>query len=302
MFGCDKFCTYCIVPRVRGPEQSRSPWEILDEVHQLAEHGCVEVTLLGQTVNSYQWKEAGRSMRLSDLLSQVHEVEGIRRVKFVTNYPCDMTPDLLQAVRDLPKVCPYFHVPAQSGSNRILQRMKRGYTVEEYREILAAIRETVPGASVTSDFIVGFCGESEEDFEATVRLVEDARFKNSFIFKYSPRPGTKADELWPDDVPEEVKRRRNNELLAIQNRIGEEENRRFVGRQVEVLVEGPSKAGGKRPASDGVIQMTGRTVCDRIVVFPGSPTLTGQFVQVTIEDVSPVTLFGHLAGLQGAVS
>jgi len=302
MFGCDKFCTYCIVPRVRGPEQSRSPREILDEVHQLAEHGCVEVTLLGQTVNSYQWKEAGRSMRLSDLLSQVHEVEGIRRVKFVTNYPCDMTPDLLQAVRDLPKVCPYFHVPAQSGSNRILQRMKRGYTVEEYREILAAIRETVPGASVTSDFIVGFCGESEEDFEATVRLVEDARFKNSFIFKYSPRPGTKADELWPDDVPEEVKRRRNNELLAIQNRIGEEENRRFVGRQVEVLVEGPSKAGGKRPASDGVIQMTGRTVCDRIVVFPGSPTLTGQFVQVTIEDVSPVTLFGHLAGLQGAVS
>jgi tRNA-2-methylthio-N6-dimethylallyladenosine synthase len=213
-----------------------------------------------------------------------------------------MTPDLLQAVRDLPKVCPYFHVPAQSGSNRILQRMKRGYTVEEYREILAAIRETVPDASVTSDFIVGFCGESEEDFEATVRLVEEARFKNSFIFKYSPRPGTKADELWPDDVPEDVKRRRNNELLAIQNRIGEEENRRFVGWQVEVLVEGPSKAAGKRPPLDGLVQMTGRTVCDRIVVFPGSPTLTGQFVQVTIEDVSPVTLFGHLAVSQGAVS
>jgi tRNA-2-methylthio-N6-dimethylallyladenosine synthase len=302
MFGCDKFCTYCIVPRVRGPEQSRSPREILGEVRQLAGQGCVEVTLLGQTVNSYQWKEAGRSVRLSDLLSQVHEVEGIRRIRFVTNYPCDMTPDLLQAVRDLPKVCPYFHVPAQSGSNRILQRMKRGYTVEEYREILAAIRETVPDASVTSDFIVGFCGESEEDFEATVRLVEEARFKNSFIFKYSPRPGTKADELWPDDVPEDVKRRRNNELLAIQNRIGEEENRRFVGWQVEVLVEGPSKAAGKRPPLDGLVQMTGRTVCDRIVVFPGSPTLTGQFVQVTIEDVSPVTLFGHLAVSQGAVS
>lgn len=302
MFGCDKFCTYCIVPRVRGPEQSRSPREILDEVRQLADHGCLEVSLLGQTVNSYHWKEAGRSVRLSDLLDQVHEVEGIRRIKFVTNYPCDMTPDLLQAVRDLPKVCPYFHVPAQSGSNRILQRMKRGYTVEEYREILAAIRETVPGASVTSDFIVGFCGESEEDFEATVRLVEEARFKNSFIFKYSPRPGTKADELWPDDVPEEVKRQRNNELLAIQNRIGEEENRRLVGQQVEVLVEGPSKAGNKRPAADGLIQMTGRTVCDRIVVFAGSPALTGRLVQVTIDDVSAVTLFGRLAVAEGAVS
>lgn len=301
MFGCDKFCTYCIVPRVRGPEQSRSPNEILDEVRQLAEQGCVEISLLGQTVNSYQWKETGRSVRLSDLLSLVHEVAGIRRIKFVTNYPCDMTPDLLQAVRDLPKVCPYLHVPAQSGSNRILQRMKRGYTVEEYREMLAAIRETVPDAAVTSDFIVGFCGESEEDFAATVRLVEDARFKNSFIFKYSPRPGTKADELWPDDVPEEVKRQRNNELLAIQNRISEEENRRFIGQEVEVLVEGPSKASFKRQGADGSVQMTGRTVCDRIVVFEGAPALAGQLVQVKIEEVSAVTLFGQLVLPEGSV-
>ncbi|MGQ9760445.1 MAG: tRNA (N6-isopentenyl adenosine(37)-C2)-methylthiotransferase MiaB [Thermogutta sp.] len=300
MFGCDKFCTYCIVPRVRGPEQSRSPMEILDEVRQLADQGCVEVSLLGQTVNSYHWKEAGRSVRLSDLLSLVHEVEGIRRIKFVTNHPCDMTPDLFQAVRDLSKVCPYLHVPAQSGSNRILQRMKRGYTVEEYREMLAAIRETVPNAAVTSDFIVGFCGESEADFAATVRLVEEARFKNSFIFKYSPRPGTKAAELWPDDVPEDVKRQRNNELLAIQNRIGEEENRRFIGQEVEVLVEGPSKASVKRQGADGSVQMTGRTACDRIVVFEGSPTLAGQFVQVKIEEVSAVTLFGHLVVPGGA--
>ncbi|MGQ9503283.1 MAG: tRNA (N6-isopentenyl adenosine(37)-C2)-methylthiotransferase MiaB [Thermogutta sp.] len=300
MFGCDKFCTYCIVPRVRGPEQSRSPMEILDEVRQLADQGCVEVSLLGQTVNSYHWKEAGRSVRLSDLLSLVHEVEGIRRIKFVTNHPCDMTPDLFQAVRDLSKVCPYLHVPAQSGSNRILQRMKRGYTVEEYREMLAAIRETVPNAAVTSDFIVGFCGESEADFAATVRLVEEARFKNSFIFKYSPRPGTKAAELWPDDVPEDVKRQRNNELLAIQNRIGEEENRRFIGQEVQVLVEGPSKASVKRQGADGSVQMTGRTACDRIVVFEGSPTLAGQFVQVKIEEVSAVTLFGHLVVPGGA--
>ena len=302
MFGCDKFCTYCIVPRVRGPEQSGSPDEILEEVRQLADQGCLEITLLGQTVNSYHWKETNRTTRLSDLLAGVHEVEGIRRIRFVTNYPCDMTPDLLQAVRDLPKVCPYLHVPAQSGSNRILQRMKRGYTVEEYREMLAAIRETIPEAAVTSDFIVGFCGETEEDFAATVRLVEEARFKNSFIFKYSPRPGTKADELWPDDVPEEVKRRRNNELLAIQNRIGEEENRRFIGRIVEVLVEGPSKAASKKRDADGLTQLTGRTTCDRIVVFAGALHLAGQFVHVKIDEVSAVTLFGQLLSLEKAVS
>lgn len=302
MFGCDKFCTYCIVPRVRGSEQSRSPDEILEEVRQLADQGCLEITLLGQTVNSYHWKETNRTTRLSDLLAGVHEVEGIRRIRFVTNYPCDMTPDLLQAVRDLPKVCPYLHVPAQSGSNRILQRMKRGYTVEEYREMLAAIRETIPEAAVTSDFIVGFCGETEEDFAATVRLVEEARFKNSFIFKYSPRPGTKADELWPDDVPEEVKRRRNNELLAIQNRIGEAENRRFLGQFVEVLVEGPSKAASKKHDAQGTIQLTGRTICDRIVVFAGSPDLAGQFVRVKIDEVSAVTLFGQLLSPERAVS
>lgn len=294
MFGCDKFCTYCIVPQVRGPEQSRAPAEILDEVRQLADQGCVEVTLIGQTVNSYRWQGGDHLLRLSDLLLQVHEVSGIRRIKFVTNFPRDMGTDLLQAVRDLPKVCPYFHVPVQSGSNAVLRRMKRGYTVEEYRQMLATIREVVAGAAVTSDFIVGFCGETEEDFQATVRLVEEARFKNSFIFKYSPRPGTKAAELWPDDVPEAIKRRRNQELLAIQNRISEEENRQFLGRCVEVLVEGPSKAARRQPSQDGRTQLTGRTVCDRIVVFEGSPALAGQFASVRIANVSPVTLFGQL--------
>ncbi|MBC7354053.1 MAG: MiaB/RimO family radical SAM methylthiotransferase, partial [Thermogutta sp.] len=158
MFGCDKFCTYCIVPKVRGPEQSRSPQEILEEVRQLADQGCVEITLLGQTVNSYRWEEPGRTIRLADLLEKVHEVPGIRRIRFVTNYPRDMSRELLQAVRDLPKVCPYLHVPAQSGSNAVLKRMKRGYTVEQYDEMLATIREIVPEAAVTSDFIVGFCG------------------------------------------------------------------------------------------------------------------------------------------------
>ncbi|MBC7354545.1 MAG: TRAM domain-containing protein, partial [Thermogutta sp.] len=171
-----------------------------------------------------------------------------------------------------------------------------GYTVEQYDEMLATIREIVPEAAVTSDFIVGFCGETEQDFEETVRLVEAARFKNSFIFKYSPRPGTKAYELFPDDVPDEVKRRRNNELLAIQNRISLEENQRFIGQTVEVLVEGPSKMAERQSATpSSSLQLSGRTVCDRIVVFEGPADLAGQFVKVTIKEVSPVTLFGELS-------
>ena len=177
MFGCDKFCTYCIVPSVRGPEQSRPAKEIEAEVAQLADQGCLEVTLLGQTVNSYQYSENGRSVHLADLLERLNGIAGIRRIKFVTNYPRHMDDALLQAVRDLDKVSPYLHVPAQSGSNTQLKRMKRGYTVEEYREMLERIWETVPGAAITSDFIVGFCGETEDDFQQTVDLVRDGTFQ-----------------------------------------------------------------------------------------------------------------------------
>ena len=176
------------------------------------------------------------------MLAALHEIDGIERIKFVTNYPKDMTNDLLAAVRDLPKVSKYLHVPVQSGSNAVLQRMKRGYTVEEYREMLARTREWIPGVAVTSDFIVGFCGETDDEFQLTMDLVRESRFKNSFIFKYSERPGTKGAELYADDVPDEVKRRRNNELLALQNEISEADNHAFLGQQVAVLVEGPSKA------------------------------------------------------------
>src|SRR5262245_522817 len=242
MIGCDKFCTYCIVPSVRGPEQSRPPGQILAESKQLASEGCKEITRLGQTVNSYRYREGDRTWRLSDLLASLHEIDGIERIKFVTNYPKDMTNDLLGAVRDLPKVSKYLHVPVQSGSNTVLQRMKRGYTVEDYREVLARTREWIPGVAVTSDFIVGFCGETDDDFGLTMELVRESRFKNSFIFKYSERPGTKGAELYADDVPDDVKRSRNNELLALQNEISEADNQSFLGREVEVLVEGPSKA------------------------------------------------------------
>tara|TARA_B100000029_G_scaffold337276_1_gene329440 strand:- start:434 stop:2011 length:1578 start_codon:yes stop_codon:yes gene_type:complete len=271
MIGCDKFCTYCVVPTTRGPEQSRPPSQIATEVRTLAGQGVREINLLGQTVNSYSHAEDGRTWRLADLLESIHDVDGIDRIKFVTNYPRDMDNRLLEAVRDLPKVSRYLHVPAQSGSDRMLDRMKRGYTVGEYREMMARIRELVPGCAVSSDFIVGFCGETDADFEASVQLVEECRFKNSFIFKYSPRAGTKANERFEDDVPESVKRERNNRLLEIQTAISEEDNAEFIGRDVEVLVEGPSKQAqkrlGKTPQPDSSHPVPG-------IEMPGSDTVS----------------------------
>jgi tRNA-2-methylthio-N6-dimethylallyladenosine synthase len=294
MMGCDKFCTYCIVPSVRGPEQSRPPDSIVAEARDLAGQGVKEITLLGQTVNSYKFRsEDGRVSRLSDLLCRLNDIEGLQRIKFVTNFPNDMTDDLLQAVRDLPKVARYLHVPVQSGCDEILKRMKRLYTVALYDDMMARIRATIPGVAVSSDFIVGFCGESEQSFQKSVRLAERSKFKNSFIFKYSPRTGTKADDLYEDDVPEDVKRRRNNELLAVQTAICHDENRPFVGRTVEVLVEGLSRTALKSDGS-GPKQLTGRTSCDRIVVFDGNERLVGQFVPVLVREVSPVTMFGDV--------
>jgi tRNA-2-methylthio-N6-dimethylallyladenosine synthase len=298
MIGCDKFCTYCIVPSVRGPEQSRHPEHIAAEVRQLADEGCKEVTLLGQTVNSYKYDlavgPASRGFRLADLLARVHDTAGIERIKFITNFPRDMNDDLLDAVRTLPKVCPYLHIPAQSGCNEVLKRMKRLYTVEYYRDMLARCRERVPGVAVSSDFIVGFCGETEASFARTCDLVRTAGFKNSFIFKYSSRPGTKGHELYADDVPEEVKKRRNNDLLAIQNAVSLQDHLKLVGRTVEVLVEGLSKAAVKHQSESGPQQLTGRTRTDHIVVFDGNERLIGQTVDVVVEEATAFTLFGRV--------
>ncbi len=301
MMGCDKFCTYCIVPSVRGPEQSRPPEVIIEESKQLVEQGVKEITLLGQTVNSYKYTQPdGRTTRLSDLLLSLHEINGLQRIKFITNFPNDMTDDLLQAIRDLPKISRYLHVPAQSGCDEMLKRMKRMYTVALYDDMMARIRETTPDVAVSSDFIVGFCGETEASFQRSVALVERSRFKNSYIFKYSARQGTKADLLFIDDVPEEVKKRRNNDLLAIQNAICLEDNRLFLGKAVEVLVEGPSKTGAKRDEPGEIRQLTGRTSCDRIVVFNGPERLQGEFVNVTVDDASAVTLFGRVVTMDSA--
>lgn len=292
--GCDKFCTYCVVPNTRGPEQGRPPAEILLEAQTLAEQGCREITLLGQTVNSYRHVDGDVVTDLASLLEQLHEIDGIERLKFVTNYPKDMTERLLKTVRDLPKCSPYLHVPAQSGSDAVLKRMKRGYTVADYLQMFERIERVLPEAAVSSDFIVGFCGETEDDFQQSVRLIERCRFKNSFIFQYSVRPGTKAAERLEDDVPREVKIRRNNELLAVQDAIALEDNRALIGSVLEVLVEGPSKKAAKADPDAVAVQMTGRTHCDRIVVFDGNRRQAGQLLSVHVDDASSHTLVGRV--------
>jgi tRNA-2-methylthio-N6-dimethylallyladenosine synthase len=285
MEGCDLSCTFCIVPTTRGGEVSRPPGRIVEEVRRLAGEGTVEVTLLGQTVNSY-----GKGLKpycdLGGLLRQVSEVDGIRRIRFITSHPSFVRPSLVEAMRDLPKVCKYLHIPVQSGSNRILKAMRRGYTVERYLEICDTLRDRVAGIEIASDFIVGFPGETSEDFDRTVALVERARFQNSFVFKYSPRPGTDAATM-PDDVPEAEKKRRNQALLDVQARVSLEKNRARIGRRLEVLVEGPSRRNPARQA--------GRTDTHQVVNFQAGRDLAGRFVEVDITGATAVALSGALA-------
>jgi len=306
--GCDKFCTYCVVPSTRGPEQSRNPAHLMSEAYQLADQGCREITLLGQTVNSYRYDHGdGRVTRLSDLLTSLSTISGIDRIRFVTSFPLDMTNDLIDAVRDLPKIVKYFHVPAQSGCDEVLKRMKRQYTVAQYDEMRQRIRERAPEASVSSDFIVGFCGETEESFAKTMEITERSQFKNSYIFKYSPREGTRAFDKYPDDVPEETKKRRNNDLLGVQNAQSLMLHRSWIGKEVEVLVEGMSQTARKQanradinPEADEAAQMTGRSMHDHIVVFDGQPRLAGALVKVRIEEATSFTLFGSIVTTEKA--
>ena len=292
--GCDKFCTYCVVPMTRGPEQGRPADEIIEEAQLLADQGCLEITLLGQTVNSYHYQQGDEDWRLADLLEKLHEIEGIRRIKFVTSYPRDMDRRLLQTVHDLPKCSSYLHVPLQSGSDAVLTRMRRGYSVDDYRQMIGRISEILPEAAVASDFIVGFCGETEDEFQLTIDALREFRFKNSFIFKYSEREGTRAMDQLADDVPYDVKQRRNNLLLEIQNEISEQENQRFVGRTMDVLVEGRSKKSLKQGDQGPVFQLVGRTNCDRIVVFDGTERQAGQVLPVKVQDVTHHTLLGSI--------
>ncbi|CAG1008470.1 tRNA-2-methylthio-N(6)-dimethylallyladenosine synthase [Phycisphaerales bacterium] len=359
--GCNKFCTYCVVPFTRGAEVHRPPDHIVDECKRLADAGVIEVTLLGQTVNHYRFEhgaavsvngitqpQKGRSYQgghrrdpfagesvttFADLLARIHdEVPAIKRLRFVTSYPRDFGDDVLEVIRDHPRICRYLHVPAQSGSNRILQMMNRGYTVEEYVEFIDRCRATLDQPEkgrplmMSGDFIVGFPTETDEDFAATVALIRRAQYKNAFIFKYSPRPGTTAIQRFEDCVPEETKRRRNNELLTIQGEIGSRIGRHQIGGTFDILVEGLSvkeqrrragaacptpgsitlTVGGRVPSacgeglshseeSDGVAdepsatQLVGRTDTDLIVLFD---LPRGALVKNWIGRVVPVRITG----------
>jgi tRNA-2-methylthio-N6-dimethylallyladenosine synthase len=284
MRGCDNYCSYCIVPYVRGREISRTIADIREEVEALVSNGCKEITLLGQNINSYG-KSLSKNTTLGDLLTELNEIEGLERIRFVTSHPKDMSKELIRTMSRLGKVCEHLHIPAQSGSDRVLEKMHRGYTCSDYRELISYAREHIPSITVASDFIVGFPGETEEDFQETVRLMADIRFQNCFIFKYSTRTGTKASKL-EDNVPDEIKRERNIKLLDIQKRISLEENEKMIGRKVQILVEGASKSDANR--------LSGRTRQNHIVVFNGSQDLIGRLVDITINDVTDLTLFGEL--------
>ena len=296
MRGCNNFCSYCIVPYVRGPEVSRPPEVIIDQIKKLASEGIKQVTLLGQTVNSYKYKKNGRIWCLADLLDAAAAVEGIEWIRFVTSYPSEEFFDrVLQVMAASPKVCNYLHLPAQSGSDKILRAMNRNYTAAWYLELLDRARTIVSGIAIAGDFIVGFPGETEDDFQATVDLLTKARYRNSFIFKYSPRPGTTADKRLKDTVHPEVKQKRIAELLEVQEKISDQLSRDYLGKQVKILVEGLSKKSHINTAGDDKTpQLLGRTDTDYIVVFNGPASLTGQFVKVKITKTSPLTLFAEL--------
>ncbi len=297
MRGCDKFCTYCIVPYVRGPEISREPSHIIEETRRLVGASRSEITLLGQTVNSYRWRAGELTVRFSDLLGELSALPGLRRLRFVTSYPEDFGDDILHAMADLPNVCPYLHCPAQSGSDAMLKRMGRRYTRADYDGLIDRARAIVPEVSIAGDFIVGFPGETEADHQASADLIRRSRYKNSFIFKYSPRPGTIAAKTLTDDVDEATKKRRNNELLTVQNEVCLANHDEFIGSTMEVLVEGPSPRADRQPtaAPAGEIQLVGRTVGDHIVVFDGPGSLAGKYADITVTGATALTLFGRRA-------
>lgn len=302
LLGCNRRCSYCIVPDVRGPEYSRPVEDIRAEVRALAEKGVREVTLLGQSVMRYGLRNPVRASASESpggytepfprLLETLDALPGLRRLRFTSGHPSGCTPELIRALRELPSVCPHLHLPVQSGSNRILARMRRGYRREEYLEAVCALRTALPDIALTTDIIVGFPGETEEDFEQTRALMDRADFDNAFIFKYSPRPGTPA-AAWPDDVSEAEKLRRNHVLLADQERRGLAINRRRVGRTLEILVEGPSER--------NQAVWSGRTRGNKIALFDPPPGIRpGEIRSIAVTRALPQTLYGEVLPTESA--
>jgi tRNA-2-methylthio-N6-dimethylallyladenosine synthase len=292
MEGCEKHCTFCVVPRTRGRERSHPPAAIVAEVEGLVAGGCREVTLLGQTVNAY-----GRDLvpptDLAELFARVNDVAGLERIRFTTSNPYNLTPRLIRAMHEVPKVCEWFHLPLQSGSDAVLERMNRGYTRAHYLDLLAALRDAEPAMAFSTDIIVGFPGETEADFAATAEMIERIGYDNVFVFRYSRRPGTPAATM-PEQVADDVKADRNRRLLAVVERVTGAQSARLAGRTMEVLVDGVSR---RNPG-----ELAGRTRCNRVVNFDGQGQVAvGDVVHVRVTDALPHSLRGTLATPEEAV-
>jgi tRNA-2-methylthio-N6-dimethylallyladenosine synthase len=289
MQGCNQYCTFCIVPYTRGAERSRTIDDIVAECRGLVSNGCKEITLLGQIVTSYGRREIGPRMGKSafvQLLEAVHDIDELERIRFTSPHPKGYGDDLAAAYGQLPKLCESAHIPVQSGSERVLKLMHRGYTRERFLEIVRKLRAVKPDIGVTTDIIVGFPGETEQDFEDTLSLAREVEFDNAYIFKYSPRRDTPAASM-PDQVPQQIREERHARLLTLVNEIAEKRYDRFRDRHVQILVEGPSR---RNPA-----RLEGRTRCNKIVVFEGSDRHIGQLMDLKIQRVGSFTLYGDPA-------
>ena len=284
MRGCNNFCHYCIVPYTRGRERSRDVESILNEVHDLERKGYKEVTLLGQNVNSYHFEKDGKTVDFPTLLQTVAMAVPGMRIRFTTSHPKDMSDETLRVIAEMPNVCKHIHLPVQSGSSRILKLMNRKYTREWYLERVEAIRRIIPDCGLSTDIFSGFHSETEEDHQMSLSLMRECAYDSAFMFKYSERPGTYASKHLPDDVPEDVKIRRLNELIELQNRLSAESNAKDVGKTFEVLTEGVSKRSKE--------QLFGRTEQNKVVVFDRGTHRIGDFVKVRITEASSATLKG----------
>ncbi len=281
--GCDKFCTYCVVPYTRGPESSRSPDNIIEECKKLVDQGYKEVILLGQNVNSYGKDQPEWNCLFHDLLYRIDKETGIKRIRFMTSHPVDITKELMEALRDIPSMCDFVHFPLQAGSNRILRKMHRIYSLEQYLEKVRMLREIVPNVSLGTDIIVGFPTETEEEFMMTYNIMKEIEFSVAFLFAYSPRKGTPAMR-WKDDIPEEVKQDRLQRLIAMQDEIYAKQRQEMLGETVEILVE-------SRNSKDDS-HLKGRTSSWKKVIFPGGDELIGTFQKVEVHSYSHQTLIG----------
>lgn len=288
MRGCNNVCSYCVVPYTRGAERSRDPQTIVDEARDVFSKGYKEVTLLGQNVDSYNWKPAeGEGCDFPKLLEMVARISPELRVRFATNHPKDISDELIETMARYDNICNHIHLPVQSGSDRLLEKMRRRYTAEWYLERVAMIREVLPGCGITTDVIAGFCSETEEDHQQTLELFRKVGFDYAYMFYYSERPGTLAARHYPDDVPLDVKTRRLNEIIALQSELNLKSNQNDIGKTFRVLVEGPSK---KNPE-----ELCGRSGSNKMCVFPGKGHKAGDYVDVKVLSCTSATLIGKLA-------